>query len=65
MGSIITTLHLRDSEPVAKILALPEGVTQCALLPVAYTVGTDFKRAARKPVRAVTFLDRWGESPAD
>lgn len=63
LGSIITTLHLREPEPVAEILGIPTGVTQCALLPVAYTVGTDFKRAARKPVREVTFIDRWGDTP--
>jgi nitroreductase len=61
LGSIITTLHLRDPDGVAKILGVPDEVTQCALLPVAYTIGTDFRRAPRKPVKQVAFLDRWGQ----
>jgi nitroreductase len=60
LGSVITTLHLRDPEPVARLLDLPGEATQCALLPVAYTLGTDFKPARRRPVEEVTFRDTWG-----
>lgn len=60
LGSIITTLHLRDPETVTRLLGIPEGVTQCALLPVAYTVGTDFRAAPRRAVDEVVFLDGWG-----
>ncbi|GII78556.1 oxidoreductase [Sphaerisporangium rufum] len=59
LGSIITTLHLRDPAEVTRILGIPDGVTQCALLPVAYTLGTDFRPAARRPVAEVTYLDQW------
>jgi nitroreductase len=54
LGSAWTTLHLfRDAE-VAKICEIPEGVTQVALLPVAYTVGTDFKPVRRPPPESIT-----------
>ena len=35
-------------------------MSQIALLPVAYTVGTDFKPAARGPVEDITYWDEWG-----
>jgi hypothetical protein len=36
-----------------------EQVTQAALIPVAYTLGTDFKSAVRKPLESVLHWDRW------
>ena len=49
LGSALTTLHLFREQEAAKLLGIPENVMQVALLPVAYTKGTDFKitRAAR------------------
>ena len=32
---------------------------QAALIPVAYTVGTDFKPAARHPLETMVHWDRW------
>jgi hypothetical protein len=29
---------------------------------VAYTIGTDFRQAARPPAETITFWDSWGES---
>ncbi len=60
LGSTYTTAHLRREAEVAAILGIPEGVTQIAMLPVAYTIGTDFKQADRMPVSGVAFRDRWG-----
>lgn len=60
LGSTYTTAHLRREAEVAAILGIPEGVTQIAMLPVAYTIGTDFKQADRMPVSEVAFRDRWG-----
>lgn len=34
-------------------------MTQAVLIPVAYTVGTDFKPAARPPVEEITYLDAY------
>ncbi|MBW4700611.1 nitroreductase family protein [Micromonospora sp. RL09-050-HVF-A] len=60
LGTVITTLHLHHAASVAALLGIPDGAVQITMLPVAYTVGTDFKVAARRPVDAVSYLDRWG-----
>lgn len=62
LGSAWTTLHLPgDGERrAAEILGIPyEKVTQVALLPVAYTIGTDFKLAKRQPLDTVLHVDSW------
>ena len=62
IGAAWTTLHLMgDGErQTAEILGLPyEKVTQVALLPLAYTVGTDFKLAKRQPLDTVLHWDTW------
>lgn len=62
LGTAWTTMHLARKAEVAELLRLPEGVTQIVLLPVAYTIGTDFARAPRRPASEITFLDRWGHT---
>jgi nitroreductase len=60
LGSVFTTFHLFGADQVAKILEIPETVTQIALLPVAYTRGTDFQPAARPPVEQIVSWNTWG-----
>ena len=60
LGSCLTTLHLAHADEAAALLGIPEGITQTALLPVAYTVGTDFKLAKRSPVSEITHWNSWG-----
>jgi nitroreductase len=61
LGSVWTTLHLQREQEAAELLGIPyESVSQVALLPVAYTVGTDFKPAKRGPVEEITYWDEWG-----
>jgi len=60
LGSTWTTLHLREAGAAARILGIPEGVTQTVLLPVAYTKGARLKPALRKPAHEVTYWNRWG-----
>ena len=62
LGSVWTTLHLAHEREAAELLGIPDDYTQVALIPVAYTVGTDFKPAVRSPVETVTFWNRWGTS---
>ena len=62
LGSVWTTMHLAKEREVAELLGIPDHVTQAALFPVAYTIGTDFRPAARPPAETVTFWDSWGES---
>ncbi len=60
LGSALTTLHLLHEREAAEILGLdPDAVTQVALLPVAYTRGTDFKAADRPPPSEITRFNRW------
>jgi nitroreductase len=59
LGSAFTTLHLVEEAAAAELLGIPDTVTQCALIPVAYTIGDEFKPASRKPVEAVVYLNGW------
>ncbi|WP_030925634.1 hypothetical protein [Streptosporangium amethystogenes] len=44
----------------AQVLGIPyEKVMQVAFVPLAYTIGTDFKPARRVPMEEVTHWDRW------
>ncbi|HEX6676689.1 MAG TPA: nitroreductase family protein [Actinomycetes bacterium] len=60
LGTAWTTFHLRHERKAAEILGIPyDKVMQAAMIPVAYTVGTDFKPAARKPLDTMVHWDRW------
>lgn len=59
LGSAFTTLHLHREREAAALLGIPDTVTQVALLPVAYTLGTEFKSADRRPVADVTYWNAW------
>jgi nitroreductase len=62
LGSVWTTMHLAKEREVAQLLGIPDTVTQAALFPVAYTIGTDFRPAARPPAESITFWNSWGEN---
>jgi nitroreductase len=59
LGSVWTTMHLAKEQEVAELLGIPATVTQAALFPVAYTIGTDFRPAARPPAETITFWNAW------
>jgi nitroreductase len=60
LGSAWTTFHLAHERQAAELLGIPyDDVTQAALLPVAYTMGTDFRPAKRRPVEEITHWDTW------
>ena len=61
LGSAWTTLHIVHEHEAAELLGIPDGVTQVALLPVAYTVGDEFRPARRRPAAEVTYWNRWGQ----
>jgi nitroreductase len=63
LGSAFTTLHLTYEREAGELLGIPDTVTQVALLPVAYTIGHDFKPASRKPAESVTYLNAWKHRP--
>ncbi|BBY08874.1 nitroreductase family protein [Mycobacterium noviomagense] len=61
LGSVWTTMHLAKEQQVAELLGIPATVTQAALFPVAYTIGSHFRPASRPPAETVTFWNTWGE----
>ena len=61
LGSVWTTMHLAKEREVGELLGIPATVTQAALFPVAYTIGTDFRPAARPSAESITFWNTWGE----
>lgn len=60
LGSAWTTLHLVHEKDIARMLGIPDTVTQAALLPVAHFTGTDFRPARRLPARDFIHWDTWG-----
>jgi hypothetical protein len=59
LGSVMTTRHLFHRKEADGLLSVPDGYVQACLIPVAYTIGTDFRLAPRRAVREVAFHDRW------
>ena len=62
LGTVLTTLHLNCLEEANALLGIPPGIAQVALLPVAYTRGSDFTPASRPPPETITYWDAWGAS---
>jgi nitroreductase len=60
LGTVWTTIHLAYEREAAEILGIPyEEVTQAALIPLAYTIGTEFKLARRDPLETMVHWDGW------
>jgi nitroreductase len=59
LGSTFTTLHLRQGYEAAALFGIPDDVMQVGLVPVAYTIGTDFKPAQRPPLEDITHWEQW------
>ncbi len=59
LGSTLTTLHLCYADEAAALLDIPDNVQQVGLLPVAYTKGTDFKPAKRRPLDEILHWNGW------
>ena len=64
LGTCWTTLHLAFEEQAAEVLGIPyDDCTQVALIPVAHTIGTDFRPGMRKPTAKVLHWDGWNGTP--
>jgi nitroreductase len=59
IGTCWTTLHLQYEQEIASLLGIPADKTQVAMIPMAYTLGTDFKPAPRKSLDGVLHIDNW------
>lgn len=69
LGTAWTTAILADREALHDALSIPDDMTVIAMVPVAWTKGTDFKLAPRLPAREVTYFDgfarTWERGPGD
>lgn len=60
LGTAWTTIALMMEKEIADIVGLPfDDVQQACLTPLAHTVGTDFKRAARPEPDTIIHWDTW------
>ena len=60
LGTAWTTFHLAYEREAADLLGIPyDDVMQVALIPVAHTIGTDFKPGRRRPLETIVHWDRW------
>jgi nitroreductase len=60
LGTVWTTVHLAHEQQAAEILGIPyDKITQTSLIPVAYTLGTDFKPGPRKPLTKIVHWNEW------
>ena len=60
LGAAWTSVLLRYEREAAELLGIPyEEYTQGGLFPIAYTVGTDFKPAPRRPLSEIIHWNEW------
>ena len=60
LGSVWATVASRREQQIAELLGIPfDDYTQVGMFPVAYTIGTEFKKAWRKPVSEVLTYNRF------
>jgi nitroreductase len=60
LGTVWTSVHLLYEREAAELLGIPyDEVMQVALIPTAYTLGTDFRPAKRKPLETMVHWERW------
>ncbi len=62
LGTAWTTAILNAEDDIAELLAIPPSMTQIAMIPVAWTKGTEFGAATRYPAREITYLDRFART---
>lgn len=69
LGTAWTTAILNSEDDIAELLGIPDTMTQIAMLPVAWTKGTEFSTAPRYSARDITYLDgfarTWEHGPSD
>ncbi|MFZ9628829.1 MAG: nitroreductase family protein [Ilumatobacteraceae bacterium] len=60
LGTCWTTVHLFKEQEAAALLGIPfDEVQQVCLSPLAFTVGTEFRPAARPPADTIIHWDGW------
>jgi nitroreductase len=60
LGTCWTTLHLPREREAAELLGIPyDDVMQAALIPVAHTLGDEFRPGPRKPIESIVHWEQW------
>jgi nitroreductase len=60
LGTCWTTLHLPHEREAAELLGIPyEEVMQAAMIPVAHTIGEEFRPGPRKALDTVVHWNQW------
>ena len=59
LGTAWTAVHLRHEREISRLLGIPAGVHQGALIPTAYHHGAAFSPAARPPLNSVLHREHW------
>jgi nitroreductase len=54
-----SNFHMFDIEEANRVVGLPDGVMQVALIATAYSIGTDFEPAPRRALEAIVHWDTW------
>ena len=62
LGTAWTTAGLAKAPEIKELLGIPDDVTEIAMFPVAWTIGTDFKRARRHPAREIAYFDGYART---
>ncbi|MEM9515182.1 MAG: nitroreductase family protein [Actinomycetota bacterium] len=62
LGTSWTTAGLAKHDELIEALGIPSDSTPIAMIPLAYTKGTEFKTAPRFPARDIAFIDRYGST---
>jgi nitroreductase len=61
LGGVITTLLCAVEPQVKELLAIPDELITCAMIPIGYPERNLPKKLSRGPVSDMVFLDRFGE----
>lgn len=59
LGTAWTTALLTEDGALRELLEIPPDITPIAVFPVAWTKGTDFHPAPRRPAREITYFDHF------
>ncbi len=62
LGTAWTTAGLAKAPEIKELLGIPDDVTEIAMFPVAWTVGTDFKPARRHPAREIAYFNGYART---
>ena len=62
LGTAWTTAGLAKAPEIKDLLGIPDDMTEIAMFPVAWTVGTDFKPARRHPARQIAYFNGYART---